>query len=435
MELYFGLILYIFILIYILLLDYRKTKDLFSPIGFYIIMQLVREIPFMYFIIADRTIIRREAYAHYFNNFSDVYIKTIVAKTVFLLAFFAVSYFCIRGKITKEVRKLGVKQINYVMIVGAIIGIVSYAIFIQSNSGLNYISNNMSSRAQLFRGNNYIFIAFNVWLFSILMAFEKFELKKYKILGLILISIYMACMFVFGGRSQILTPVLVSSIVYNIKVKKINLFNFRIIALGLSCIIFIFSYSILRQPGAFEYYKQNPVELINDLTHEGTGLSVELSRFDRDMFIIDYFDSTNYWCLKNIIMAPVGLIPSFIYENKPPVDDGMYIWNLAIGNQVEIGEQYNNMHKNSWPLDSMSSGYANGGFIGVIIFGMIIGYIESKIYNAAIRNRCIVRSIFYAVIITAFQLNSLQIVNLFINVSPIIIITMIIKLSYKKIKI
>lgn len=426
MYLYLSLLLYVGVLMLLFYFDYSRNKNIASPIGYFIIMEIVRELPFTYFIIGDRSIIREQAYYNFYYNFDNVFIKYLVIKCIFLLVYYFINKIIIsKNNILNDEVIYPKRSVVRTCIPLMFIGIVCYIFFIVKNGGVSVLLSNMSNRAQLFRGSSFVFIFFNMWLFSIFLLFNNYSNKKYRRIFFIMITIYVICMFVFGGRAQILQPVLMTILIYSIKIKRVKIRSYKTLLALIATIVFIFGYSLLRQPGAIGYYLNEPKQLINDVIDESKELSVELSSVDRQMFVINKFNSNNYWYMKNILLIPKAFIPSSIYSDKPPVDDGVYIWNLAIGNDVEIGSPYEIMAKNSWPLTSLSSGYANLGILGVVIFAIIHSSIVSVLYKKAINKKDLISILFYVSVLTTLQIASLQIVQTVTNIIPIIIIYML----------
>lgn len=426
---YVVLLLYILIIITILVIDNIKNKDIFSPISFIIIMELLKDIPFSFLIIEDRTIIREQAYANFYYNFEDVYIKTFVLKSIYIIIFYFI-YNIIKVKSNQEISAKPYKNrtIKYTVVLGAVVGLLAYINFVGSNGGIVVLLNNMSQRSKLFSGSNYIFILFNFWLFSIYLLLDNYQKKANKVLFIFMMAIYVLSMFVFGGRSQILQPIVMAIILYNFRVKKIKIYNIKVI-LGVALMIcFIFLFAIIRKPGQFENYVQNPRLIKEDLIDEGKNLSVELSSIDRQMFVVNSFSGSEYWLFKSIIRLPLGIVPSSIYTNKPPVDDGIYIWNKAIYGEVKVGTPYVYLAKNSWPMTTFSSGYANLGIIGVVFFSIIHAFVITKLYNLVNSNKNIINIFIYINVLFTLQIASLQIMQVIISLIAIFLLKIAINL-------
>lgn len=259
MYLYLSLLLYVGVLMLLFYFDYSRNKNIASPIGYFIIMEIVRELPFTYFIIGDRSIIREQAYYNFYYNFDNVFIKYLVIKCIFLLVYYFINKIIIsKNNILNDEVIYPKRSVVRTCIPLMFIGIVCYIFFIVKNGGVSVLLSNMSNRAQLFRGSSFVFIFFNMWLFSIFLLFNNYSNKKYRRIFFIMITIYVICMFVFGGRAQILQPVLMTILIYSIKIKRVKIRSYKTLLALIATIVFIFGYSLLRQPGAIGYYLNEP---------------------------------------------------------------------------------------------------------------------------------------------------------------------------------
>ena len=101
-------------------------------------------------------------------------------------------------------------------------------------------------------------------------------------------------------------------------------------------------------------------------------------------------------------------------SDKPPVDDGMYLYSIANGRDGLLPPMpVHELDGSSWPLETVGAMYANFGSLGVLIGMWLVGIIIGSVYNKMIKtNYSFLFVIFYTLMLFTFELSSLRIVQL-----------------------
>ena len=97
----------------------------------------------------------------------------------------------------------------------------------------------------------------------------------------------------------------------------------------------------------------------------------------------------------------------------PPIDEGVYIYNLFLGRPVEPPLPTILMAANSWPPRTFGNGYMNFGLAGVVIFSFIQGWITGVAFKFMVRsNRHPIFLFLFLLIVFSFQVSNLKIAEL-----------------------
>lgn len=172
---------------------------------------------------------------------------------------------------------------------------------------------------------------------------------------------------------------------WNYNIHKIKFLTTRNLILGFIGLLYFSAMPLFRVEGAFDYYTNNLDILFSDSLNNIFNFFQRFSELDRSLMIYSIFDSSNYWygaSFKDILYAP---IPRSIYPDKPPIDEGVYIYNIAHGNIVSPTTSPQKMTAVGWPPNTITNMYINFGYIGVPIGGIIFGYFLKYFYNLTIK--------------------------------------------------
>jgi hypothetical protein len=133
---------------------------------------------------------------------------------------------------------------------------------------------------------------------------------------------------------------------------------------------------LFRTAGAFERYSARPSLLVRDTRDEVGRISSQLSGLDRGVVIVSYFTPERLWWGRSYLDLPAAPIPRALLPDKPPVDDGVYVTALALGNEVRPSLPARQLPATSWPPGNWIL-YMNFGvpgyLLGMFLTGVVIG--------------------------------------------------------------
>lgn len=297
------------------------------------------------------------------------------------------------------------------------LGFLGFLLIMSKVGGIVYFFSNLNLRTYMVRD-----LDFESYLLSLLnyaplliVYSKKWSHEKIGTLDIVLIA-FAGLMVGLGGRKALMMLAIESAVVYHYVVKPINvkrLLSVKTIALILMVFVFFTTFSKLRTPGAVDDFLDDPVEFY--LGNNEGGLQHTLAGESYVPFyvsIVNYFDKNKKWNGASFASLPSAFIPSSFYPQKPPVDDGMYLYSIAHGTHVSPPMPTKSLDGTSWPLETFGAMYANFGELGVpigmILLGLIIGYFFKRMVYQNFPFKLV---IFYTFILFTFELSTLRIVQ------------------------
>ena len=254
-------------------------------------------------------------------------------------------------------------------------------------------------------GMSFIFIIFKQLLFAIitiqsfiLLFYNVKPVYKYSLIMLLLLSIFVSLLA--GGRGSLMYAILSISILYLYKKRAIFGFKQMVITLSISILSIIF----LNILGSYRHIQLTMMKdqtlnffdfmitFISDMNFSAmiAGFSWGFSMFDVFPKILDYYNGATYYGY-TIISALIGFVPRIIWNDKP-VETGTMI--------ITTTDLYPGLYEsqNTGLIGTyLGEAYSNFGFIGILIYSIIIGYLFSYYHKRALISFNIFFLPFYAI--------------------------------------
>lgn len=301
------------------------------------------------------------------------------------------------------------------------IGVIGFILIMRKVGGVTYFFSNLQLRRYLVRDLDFetMLLAF-LSNAPLLIIFSKKYSGKRMSFGDIAMIILAGIMSGLGGRKALLMLFVECIFIYHFAIQKINVKVFlkpRYLLLAVVLFFFFSIYSQLRREGAFEEFLKDPVSFYKENTQGGVLSTVAGESYvPFYIAIIHYFNDHDYWhgaSFKGLLTAP---IPSSLYKQKPPVDDGMYLFSIAHGNtDIRPVMPANELDGTSWPLETFGSMYANFGsfgvLVGMIVLGLVIGWSYKKMI---VSDFSFLWLIMYVNVLFTFELSTLRIFQVFL---------------------
>ena len=425
---YLIISIWFIILLSLLIYATKKTKNVFHPLVFFVLFQILKYVLPLF-------VNKPEYYVTYSIN-NIVFLITI--ESVFILSVF-LGFNSKLAKTKIKILKFTSKTKKYDMNTNSTSYLAIYSfftigflsriyIFIQLG-GLSYVfSNSHAVYSRLISGFGLVSILARLMLVSIVCIFEKVLKNKKKkdiIIMIIMIVLYMGSYLIYSSRGPALEILLVLLCCYSMNNKKISfkeIIKPKYIIMVLIMILILLS-TLAR--------RTNESVISSSISNILEALSSEFNRADRDIFTYNYFSNNTLWYGKIFLNVIYMVIPSFFYINKPPVDDGFYLMNLIRGKMVgpNSGRLDIDMTIGSVPFTSQGLAYANFGVVGVILVGLLTGYLYKKIYDRTKKRNNTLDTLIYFYFIYIFGFTPLLIQN---TISIIVFAILMQKISHSK---
>ena len=312
---------------------------------------------------------------------------------------------------------INTSKLKKLAIVIFLIGFISSFYFIQLNGGLLYFLDNIRFRTVFLRESGFIkwLIPLTSYGTLIYLYAIKWHSKKEVLISIFLIVVSGFCTGM-GGRKALIILIIEAIIIYNYKVKRFKTSDFiNLKSVGILVIIYIFmsGYVVLRNPESFGFMVDNPVAFIEASNIGILELLYRESYVTFYMGIIEYFQTADYWFGSSYLGLISAFIPSFLYPQKPPVDDGMYLYSIAVGRKDVLPVMpFDELNGSSLPLETFGAMYANFGYIGLFVGMLVLGIIIGSVYRYMyIKRFSFVTVVLYTNMVFTFHLSTLRIVQ------------------------
>lgn len=413
-----GILFLSVICLYFVIKSYIKDRDIFNPTTFTLLFTFVTNIPFLLIIFFDKSEIDLKIFSKIFGT----NMSKDIGEFAILLAI-GMFFFVIGVSNSKEIDfKLNDKyQINgnkflITSVIAIIITIIAYLKFLNGIGGLRILISNLEKRAEFTNGNGALLLFTNTLIFIVISLVYNKNYKiniLYKILLAISFMLFLSINITLGGRKPILFVILLILLTINYSIKKVRIMNFKTLILSLILLIYIIAVPIIRQPDLINNLLEDPSSFQLDVKESSFKQIKDISYVNTYIYIYSHFKYNDKWYGKVFLNLGTSFIPSTLIDNKPPVDEGVYIKSLLENYRVEPNDGFNNLYPSSLPPETFGNGYMNFGILGVILFFYLLGFIKGTLYKILIKNRNIYFTFIYGYFLFNFQISNLRIVQTF----------------------
>ncbi len=294
-----------------------------------------------------------------------------------------------------------------------LLGVASFFVYISIQGGLAEFLANIHKRAEMYSGYGYIMIA-------ILFAQLGFLVKLYyvppksgfrKLIFLIQGVLIAVLLTILGGRRNTVDLLLYAFFIIGIrKVIKLRAIHYVIGMCFLA--IYIVAVPTLREEGKLEDVFSGRVDVQQDIVDRSDLVIKHVSHVDTYIFLLDHFSKNEKWYGETFRDLIYSWIPRKFIPEKPPIDDGIYVLNLFIGNQVRPGMSVDKMVLNSLPPSTFGAMFMNFGEAGVLLGMTVLGLIMGFSYRMMRQKKSFFWVILAIFMVSSFQISNLKIVTL-----------------------
>ncbi|GAB1758476.1 O-antigen polymerase [Priestia megaterium] len=320
------------------------------------------------------------------------------------------------------------------------LGLLGYTLFLKKVGGFNFLVNNLNIRTQLTAGNGYIMsFTTTLLIMSVVCYICSFRFKKTFLKYLFLILLVICVAFIlstFGGRKQTLQLVAFCFISWHYGVKRFKRIPLKVWLLVPFLLIYIIAIPILRNPVGVEYYMNAPRVLMGEIGNNVGELTQQISYVDTYLLVLNHFSVSNIWLGRSFIDLLYAPIPSSVFHNKPPNDEGVYLQTIVQNWYVEVKPSmpFNQLYPSSFPTETLGTMYMNFWIPGIVLGMFLLGSIYKLAYQYMKRSNYNVFSIMvYCFIMLNFHLSNLRITQTLMSII-IVLFFFIILFPNKKIE-
>lgn len=409
MGVLFGLIL-LGILSIVFFVSYWNNRDLFSPLCFFSLFQALRYIPGLLWKDKEMEVSFTD------SNLARFFIVELVAIFSVCLGYYLHNHFFYRRNV-KYVEKNRGKKENaplLLIIIIYLIGLYGRLRLIISSGGLLFIINN-THRAYIDSGagSGYTSMLEQLMLVGIIMQIRYISCipkeNRYKrvinsIICIVMMALSMGSYLIYSRRSPALELLMIAVFAYNYLIREIRIRDIikpKVLLVVLTVFLIVVIMPYIRSGSSISISTVKEASVFNEFSYLG-----------RDVGCYEHFSQNDKWYGKSYINLLTSPIPSAIMENKPPVDDGMYLCNILRGYDVAPPAPVSQLPVySSYPFSTQGIMYANFGIFGVLFGELIMGAIYGRIYKILRNTKSEYMVIVFQLVIYQLELSTLSIVQ------------------------
>jgi len=295
----------------------------------------------------------------------------------------------------------------------------------ESAGGIVSFASNFSGRAQMLAGKSAYFIFMTPALFlAVFVIVNSYSLIQKPKLPALLIMLLIAVLLssLLGGRRapvSLLIFAVISMLILKRNSKVFSKVNISLIGVAVAVFAGLLFIRLNSNDSA-----SVSIDIIS--------VMLNASFNDIYFFILHAFASIDHWHGEAFIDLIRMAFGAYNSDSAPPIDDGVYIFNLFYGNSFSPPTAMSDMYWNSWPGGSFGMGIANFGYFGAWLFLFINGLVVGIAYSLAVKSNLSPLYLFlYLWIVFVFQVSSLGLVQFFMLILGAMLIVASVQLINK----
>lgn len=263
------------------------------------------------------------------------------------------------------------------------LGSAAYSLFLSRVGGLLHLVSHLDFRTSFYAGNGYIMQLF-ILSFSLMTLSYVYSRRTIKHpfwwLGAALVcTLSLVAFTTTGSRSWAVHLMAYTLLVWHYGVKRFRLSVVNL-TLGLAVlVIYVVFIPLVRGTGGTAVF-YNVGDVVEGILGNVSRAAAGNEYVNIQMLIISHFHPGNLWWGASYIDLIQGPIPSSFLPDKPPIDEGMYIWSIAKGMDVHPPMPQTQLLPSAWPPGTFGTLYVNFWMPGVAIGYFLLGVVLETSY-------------------------------------------------------
>lgn len=355
------------------------------------------ELPYLFALNHDRDALHPFVLTH-ITDFELTFIKFLALKSLFLVTF-SITAFHLQKNGSRSQSRGSHRSITasldlHLSLLMLFLTLLTFVLLVSNVGGLSYLLLNWSNKTAVLQGTaiyriaNFVFGLLSVGFFINYIANKK-RTGVFLLFWLFLIitAVFLILLSV-GERKNPTLLILYSIIAWHYQVAPIRIVAARNFILLIFFMVFAALFPELRNEGATKAFFYNPAEILVASTKNWSQLFARLSDAETSLFIYSHFDEVRkFWFGATWPDLLTGIIPSSMLSDKPPIDEGVYIYNLAHYQNISPPVPFRELIPVGWPLSRVTGPYVHFGVLGVLIGGLITGWLMGLMSKITFKSR------------------------------------------------
>jgi hypothetical protein len=364
------------------LLRRDRGRDLFGPLGILTALNLL-SLPYLVLVAVDRSYVSPETYVSpWVRDLEGTLAVYVLVAALGFLSMVAGLLSPLGPALARPLPVLGIERFTSrrtwtaILVTGGV-GALAYMYFLTRIGGLANLWKALYLRTLATAGTGYLSIAYTLLLTAsaLLLTYSlRFGMTRARralvVLGILAVAMVLASL---GGRSGAVTLILFAMMVVHYSIRRIRrLVTPWTVALGMVLFVFILVVPLYRTSTAHARYAGNPQLVAQDALKGVARLAPQLSGVDRGLVIVGYFSRPDrLWLGASYLDLLSAPIPRTLMPDKPPVDEGVYLQAILLGNQVRPSLPARQLPVTAQPMGYWIM-YMNFGLPGYLL-GLFLG--------------------------------------------------------------
>lgn len=358
------------------------------------------ELPYLFSVIHDRDSLHPYVLAH-ITDFDLTLIKFLALKFLFLAAF-SITAFHLQKKeshgqtfawschVLTRTPSLDLRLALLMLF----LTFVSFALLIFEVGGLAKLLVNWSNKTEVLQGTaiyriaNLVFGLLAVgFLINFIAQRKRIGTFEKALLAFFVTAVFLVLLSV-GERKNPILLIIFAMMAWNFRVGEIKIASAGKLVSLLFFMVFASLFPELRKEGAMEMFATHPGDILVASIENWGQLFARLSDVETSLFVYSHFDELRkFWFGSSWPDLITGLIPSAMFPNKPPIDEGVYIYALAHYENATPPMPLRELTPVGWPLSRVTGPFVHFGVIGVLVGGLITGWLMRLISKITFKSR------------------------------------------------
>ncbi|CZZ93968.1 Uncharacterised protein [Bordetella ansorpii] len=404
---------------YLRIVRLHGRENVLAPKSFYAGINLLRITPYMASVLADPDVVDvRVRQAIGAVNLNEVLTVYLACELLGAVVFFSLW----RGRSADWTGRPSLRPAASfrpgLPTIGVLVclGLALVGLRVQAAGGLGFLLANLALRAEITAGYGFLVTpAYACFALAVVAGAQRLASARTPsnwalFLGVMLVGA--VGMSLFGGRKDSLLLGATALVAHAYFVRPLRWSSPVFPIAFLAVVVYTYFLGAARQLGGLDSVSADPASVLLDGLQNLSAFFKTVSYVDTYLFIVAHFQQAEYWWLSVFQSFPASFVPSLLYPDKPPVDEGVYIRTLLEGQFLTPPAPARVLYPSSLPPETLGNGYAAFGVPGVAAFFAVKAWFFRRAFRIRLRQWQALPLVFLVCFAYNFQVSPLRFVQL-----------------------
>lgn len=377
-----------------LLLRISKGREI-DPTSFNTLFLLLclAEIPYLSIVALVPGIVHPAVYSAV-SEFEFTFFKYVLLKCLFILSFLVGASSLKNNRAPQKKQPSKSSHFYFTSFVCLGIALVALAFFLEAVGGSALLLRSWHDKTLTVQGTGLlrnvmlVYFCLSVGFFIAGATAESNHNKTIKYSGVgLLILVAFSALTMGGERKNPYLLIVYALLMWHFCGNQLKLLGLRNVFVFVGLLAYAAVVPVLRTQDGLGVFLDDPLGFLVLALPYTAEIFKYFSGIETALYILSTFTTvSDTWFYSTLPDFFTGFIPSGMYPNKPPIDEGVYIYNLAQGGSFDIPTPFTQLTPVGWPLSRMMGPYVHLFYPGVFIFGILTGVFVKYFYILSLRS-------------------------------------------------